>query len=60
MPEVTTVNPSTGRVLATYPAADVEAARAVLAQVHAGQPAWAARPVVDRAEVRRLVVTTLP
>jgi acyl-CoA reductase-like NAD-dependent aldehyde dehydrogenase len=43
MPEVTTVNPSTGRELATYPAADVEAAHAVLAQVHAGQPAWAAR-----------------
>jgi len=55
MPEVTTVDPSTGQVLATYPAADVDAVRAVLARVSAGQPAWAARPVAERAEVVRAI-----
>jgi succinate-semialdehyde dehydrogenase / glutarate-semialdehyde dehydrogenase len=55
MPEVTTVDPSTGQVLATYPAADVDTVRAVLARVHAAQPAWAARPVAERAEVVRAV-----
>jgi succinate-semialdehyde dehydrogenase/glutarate-semialdehyde dehydrogenase len=55
MPEVTTVDPSTGQVLATYPAADVDAVRAVLARVHAAQPAWAARPVAERAEVVRSI-----
>jgi succinate-semialdehyde dehydrogenase/glutarate-semialdehyde dehydrogenase len=49
MPEVTTVDPATGRPLATYPGADVAAALDVLASVHAAQPAWAARPVAERA-----------
>jgi succinate-semialdehyde dehydrogenase/glutarate-semialdehyde dehydrogenase len=51
MPEVTTVDPSTGQVLATYPAADVDAVRAVLARVSAAQPGWAAHPVAERAEL---------
>ena len=55
MPEVTTVDPATGQVLATYPAADVDAVRAVLARVHAAQPGWAACPVAERAELVRAV-----
>ena len=55
MPEVTTVDPATGDALATYPASDVDAALGVLAAVHAGQPAWAARPVGERAEFVRAV-----
>ena len=53
MPEVTTVDPSTGRPLATYPAADAAAVLEVLAAVHAAGPAWAARPVGDRARIVR-------
>src|SRR3954471_10940472 len=49
MSEVTTVDPATGEPLATYPAADVDAVREVLAAVHAAQPSWAARPVAERA-----------
>ncbi|TNM63176.1 NAD-dependent succinate-semialdehyde dehydrogenase [Streptomyces sp. NP160] len=48
---LTTVNPATGEALQTYPthsSADVED---VLAAVHATQPAWAARPLAERAEV---------
>jgi succinate-semialdehyde dehydrogenase/glutarate-semialdehyde dehydrogenase len=55
MPEVTTVDPATGVPLATYPASDVDAALGVLATVHAAQPAWAARPVGERAELVRSV-----
>src|SRR4051812_45078280 len=55
MPEVTTVDPATGKVLATYPGADVDAVLGVLANVHAAQPAWAARPVAERAELVRAV-----
>ena len=55
MPEVSTVDPSTGQVLATYPASDVDAVRAVLARVHAAQPGWAARPVAERADLVRAV-----
>jgi succinate-semialdehyde dehydrogenase / glutarate-semialdehyde dehydrogenase len=55
MSEVTTVDPSTGRPLASYPGADVDAGLGVLAAVHAAQPAWAARPVEERAEVVRAI-----
>ncbi|WP_138759945.1 NAD-dependent succinate-semialdehyde dehydrogenase [Modestobacter altitudinis] len=55
MPEVTTVDPATGQVLATYPAAGVDEVLTVLAGVHAAQPAWAARPVEERAELVRAI-----
>src|SRR3954453_11369600 len=55
MSEVTTVDPATGEPLATYPAADVDAIREVLAAVHAAQPSWAARPVAERAELVRAI-----
>src|SRR6476660_599997 len=55
MSEVTTVDPATGEPLATYPAADVDAALGVLAAVHAAAPAWAARPAGERAELVRAV-----
>ena len=55
MSEVTTVDPSTGLPLATYPGADVDAALTVLAAVHGAQPAWAARPVEERASLVRAV-----
>src|SRR3954452_16798635 len=53
MSEVTTVDPSTGEPLTTYPASDVDGVLEVLAAVHGAQPAWAARPVEDRAELVR-------
>src|ERR671913_328288 len=56
MPEVTTVDPATGKPLASYPGADVDAALEVLAAVHAVQPAWAARPVEERAALVRAEV----
>jgi succinate-semialdehyde dehydrogenase/glutarate-semialdehyde dehydrogenase len=59
MSEVTTVDPATGEPLATYPAAGVDAALGVLAAVHDAQPAWAARPVGERAELVRAVGTQL-
>src|SRR4051812_49726424 len=55
MSEVTTVDPATGQVLATYPGSDVDGVLSVLAAVHAAQPAWAARPVEERAELVRAV-----
>jgi succinate-semialdehyde dehydrogenase/glutarate-semialdehyde dehydrogenase len=55
MPEVTTVDPATGQVLATYPGSDVDGVLSVLGAVHAAQPAWAARPVEERAELIRAV-----
>jgi succinate-semialdehyde dehydrogenase / glutarate-semialdehyde dehydrogenase len=55
MPEVTTVDPSTGAALATYPAADVDAVLGVLGAVHAAQASWAARPVEVRAALVRSV-----
>src|SRR5881628_935358 len=55
MPEVTTVDPATGAVLATYPGSDVDGVLPVLAAVHAAQPAWSARPVEERAELIRAV-----
>ena len=55
MPEVTTVDPATGKTLATYRGADVAAALEVLSAVDAAQPAWAARPVEERAELVRAV-----
>src|SRR3954469_17278089 len=55
MPEVTTVDPATGQVLATYPAAGVDQVLQVLADVHDAQPAWAARPVEERAELVRAI-----
>ena len=55
MPEVTTVDPSTGQVLATYPGSDVDGVLSVLTAVHAAQPDWAARPVEERAELVRAV-----
>jgi succinate-semialdehyde dehydrogenase/glutarate-semialdehyde dehydrogenase len=51
MSEVTTVDPATGDVLATYPGSDVDGALVVLAAVHAAQPAWGARGVEERAEL---------
>src|SRR3954452_17349725 len=53
MPEVTTVDPSTGQPLATYPGSDVDGVRSVLAAVHAAQASWASRPVAERAELVR-------
>jgi succinate-semialdehyde dehydrogenase/glutarate-semialdehyde dehydrogenase len=55
MSEVTTVDPATGRPLATYPGSDVDDALRVLGVVHAAQPAWAARPVEERAALVRAV-----
>jgi len=55
MSEVTTVDPSSGEVLATYPGSDVDGALSVLTGVHAAQPAWAARPVDERAALVRAV-----
>jgi succinate-semialdehyde dehydrogenase/glutarate-semialdehyde dehydrogenase len=55
MPELVTVDPATGETLNSYPAADLPAVRDVLAVVHAAQPAWAARPVQERAELVRAV-----
>jgi succinate-semialdehyde dehydrogenase/glutarate-semialdehyde dehydrogenase len=55
MPEVTTVDPTTGEPLATYPASDLDGVRSVLAAVHAAQPAWAALPVEARADVVRAI-----
>src|SRR4051812_7264790 len=55
MSEVTTVDPATGEPLATYPAADVDAVLEVLDAVHGAQPAWAARPVEERAALVRAV-----
>jgi succinate-semialdehyde dehydrogenase/glutarate-semialdehyde dehydrogenase len=55
MSDVTTVDPATGEPLATYPGSDVHGALDVLASVHAAQPAWAARPVEERAELVRAV-----
>jgi len=55
MSEVTTVDPSTGEVLATYPGSDVDGALSVLAAVSDAQPAWAARAVEERAELVRAV-----
>jgi succinate-semialdehyde dehydrogenase/glutarate-semialdehyde dehydrogenase len=55
MPEVTTVDPATGKPLATYPAAGADDVLDVLAAVHAAQPAWAGRPVDERAELVRTV-----
>src|SRR3954469_2697289 len=55
MPEVTTVDPATGKVLATYPGSDVDRVLSVLAAVDGAQPAWAARPVEERAELVRAV-----
>ena len=55
MSEVTTVDPATGQVLATYPGSDVDGVLSVLAAVADAQPAWAARPVEERAELVRAV-----
>src|SRR5919199_74458 len=55
MSEVTTVDPATGAVLATYPGSDVDGVLSVLAAVSDAQPAWAARPVEERAELVRAV-----
>jgi succinate-semialdehyde dehydrogenase/glutarate-semialdehyde dehydrogenase len=55
MPDVTTVDPATGQVLDTYPAAGVDEVLQVLAGVHDAQPAWAARPVEERAELVRAI-----
>ena len=55
MSEVTTVDPATGQVLATYPGSDVDGVLSVLAAVDAAQPAWAARPVGERAALVRAV-----
>ena len=51
MSEVTTVDPATGQPLASYPGSDVDEVRSV----HAAQPAWAARPVEERAELVRAI-----
>ena len=50
-----TVDPATGQVLATYPGSDVDGVLSVLTAVDAAQPAWAARPVEERAELVRAV-----
>src|SRR4051794_33727269 len=55
MSEVTTVDPATGAVLASYPGSDAGGALAVLAAVHAAQPSWSARPVEERAQLIRAV-----
>jgi len=43
-----TTNPATGEVLQTYEIANAAEAAAILAAVHAAQPAWAARPLAER------------
>jgi succinate-semialdehyde dehydrogenase/glutarate-semialdehyde dehydrogenase len=55
MSEVTTVDPATGQVLATYPGSDVDGVLSVLAAVADAQPAWACRPVEERADLVRAV-----
>jgi succinate-semialdehyde dehydrogenase/glutarate-semialdehyde dehydrogenase len=55
MSEVTTVDPATGQPLVTYPGADVDTVLEVLDAVHGAQPAWAARPVEERAALIRAV-----
>src|SRR3954468_8507924 len=55
MSEVITVDPATGEVLATYLGSDVDGPLRVRAAVHAAQPAWAARPVEERAGLVRAV-----
>ena len=57
MPEVTTVDPSTGKALASYPASDVDGVLAVLAAVHAAQPPWAVVPVQERADLLRAIAS---
>src|SRR4051812_50057033 len=59
MSEVTTVDPATGQVLATYPGSDVDGVLSVLAAVADAQPAWAARPAEERAELVRAVAAQL-
>jgi len=44
-----TTNPATGETLAEYELMDLAAAQAVLQAAHAAQPAWAARPLAERA-----------
>ncbi len=44
-----TTNPATGETVASYETMDHAAAEAVLAAAHEVQPAWAARPLADRA-----------
>lgn len=48
MSVVTTTNPATGEVLATYAAHDAAGVEAVLAQTAAAADAWAAVPLTDR------------
>jgi acyl-CoA reductase-like NAD-dependent aldehyde dehydrogenase len=49
MPRYQTVNPATGEVLDEYATMAPAATREVLAAAHGAQPAWAARPVAERA-----------
>jgi succinate-semialdehyde dehydrogenase/glutarate-semialdehyde dehydrogenase len=52
---VTTVNPANGETLASYTSSDEAGVLAVLSDVAAAQPAWAATPLEQRAEVVRAV-----
>ena len=56
MSEVTTVDPATGAAAGHLPRRRTSTAPSqVLGAVHAAQPAWAARPVEERAELVRAV-----
>ncbi len=50
---LTTFNPATGEPLAEFPIDDAAAVRSALAAARAAQPAWAARPLVERARILR-------
>ncbi|MBD3220553.1 aldehyde dehydrogenase family protein [bacterium] len=49
MAQITTHNPATGETLATYDMHTADQVTGILGDVHAAQPAWAARPIEERA-----------
>jgi succinate-semialdehyde dehydrogenase / glutarate-semialdehyde dehydrogenase len=55
MPTITTVDPASGRVLATYDAHDEAAVAAALAGAHAAYVGWSARPLGERTDLLRAV-----
>lgn len=59
MPSFQTVNPATGEVLQTYQIQTRDEADAVLAACHAAQPAWAARPLAERAALSARLAAVL-
>jgi len=53
------VNPATGERIGDVPYADEEAVRAAMASARAAQPAWAARPLEERARIMRAFRRTM-